>query len=221
MARPTQHRSESSLAPLFVADNGSGDGQASLAATGLTSAPAQGNAAPAAASASIESKPAAEASPRDAAAPANAAEGVTGSSSLPEVAGLSAAVKAPTPAPTAATLAPKADPAKPGVTASAPAAIGPAAAAPEAARRDPAPGNDNCAHSSTSTRAWKARGRPSRSTFARGPRHQCWLADQECVRQPSCHRGQWRSVDRYATGCGVPAGCRERHDGANDANPGA
>jgi cell pole-organizing protein PopZ len=126
-ANPAPERS--SPAPLFVADNGSGDGQASLAATGLTSAPAQGNAAPAAASAPIESKPAAEASPRDAAAPANAAKEVAGSSPLPEVAGLSAAVKAPTPAPTAATLAPKADLAKPGLTASAPAAIGPGAAA--------------------------------------------------------------------------------------------
>lgn len=126
-AHPAPERS--SLAPQFVADNGSGDGQASLAATGLTSAPAQGNAALAAASAPIESKPAAEAYPRDAAAPANAAKEVAGTSPLPEVAGLSAAVKAPTPAPAAVTLAPKADPAKPGVMASAQAAIGPSAAA--------------------------------------------------------------------------------------------
>lgn len=125
-ANPAPERS--SLAPLFVADTGSGNGQPSPAATGLTSPPAQGNAAPAAASAPIETKPATKAPPRDAAAPANAAKEVAGSSPLPEVAGLSAAVKAPTPAPTAAMSAPKADLAKPGVTASAPGVIGPATA---------------------------------------------------------------------------------------------
>jgi cell pole-organizing protein PopZ len=124
-ANPAPERS--SLAPVFVADNGSGNGQPSPAATGLPSPPAQGNAAaPAAASAPIETKPAAKASPQDAAAPANAPKDVAGSSPLPEVVGRSATVKAPAPAPTAA--APKADLAKPGVMASAPAVIGPAAA---------------------------------------------------------------------------------------------
>jgi cell pole-organizing protein PopZ len=125
-ANPAPERS--SLAPLFVADTGSGNGQPSPATTGLTTPPAQGNAAPAAASAPIETELATKAPPRDAAAPANAAKEVAGSAPLPEVAGLSAAIKAPTPAPTAATSAPKADLAKPGVTASAPAPIGPAVA---------------------------------------------------------------------------------------------
>jgi len=125
-ANPVPERS--SLVPVFVADTVSGNGQPSPAATGLTSPPAQGNSAPAAASAPIETKPATKAPPQDAAAPANAAEEVAGSSPLPEVAGLSAAAKAPTPAPTAATSTPRADLAKPGVTASGPAVIGPAAA---------------------------------------------------------------------------------------------
>jgi cell pole-organizing protein PopZ len=127
-ADPAPERS--SLAPVFVADTGS---QASPTVTGLTSAPAQANAAAAPAAeprAPIEAKPLAKTSPRGADVPAaNANKKPAQGAPLPEVAKTQdTAAKAPTPAPTAATSAPKADIPKPGTPASASTAAGPAAA---------------------------------------------------------------------------------------------
>jgi cell pole-organizing protein PopZ len=128
-ANPAPERS--SLAPLFVADTGS---QPLPTVTGLTSAPAQANAASVPASAEprtpIEAKPSAKTSVGDTAVPpANASKEAAPSAPLPEIAkGPDTPVKVPTPAPTAATSALKADVPKPGTPASAPTAAGAAAA---------------------------------------------------------------------------------------------
>jgi cell pole-organizing protein PopZ len=128
-ANPASERS--SLAPLFVADTGS---QASPTVAGLTSAPAPVPAASATVPVAeprtpTDAKASAKTSLADAAVPpANASKEAAQSAPLPEVAKRpDAAVKATTPAPTAAPAA-KADAPKPGTPASAPTVAGPAAA---------------------------------------------------------------------------------------------
>jgi len=106
-ANPAPERS--SLAPLFVADTGS---QPSPTVTGLTSAPAQANAASATAAeprTPMEAKPSAKTSLADAVVPAtNASKEAGQSAPLPEVAKRpDAAVKAATPASTAVPSAAK------------------------------------------------------------------------------------------------------------------